>query len=610
MYIRRTKTRTMDNGESYFSHRLVRSERVGTKVRQRTLLNLGSHFEVAQALWPQLCARLDQLLSGQTDLLQIELPTPVEQKAQDILARLVSHESPVSTGSNRSTQETASDTDVQRVDINSLEMVQPRSVGVEHLGLWAIEQLRLEELLEGLGLNGPQRAAALGLIIGRMAAPGSELATHRWLKERSALGELIDFDYSNMSQMQLYRTSDRLIRHRERIEKTLFNRTVDLFGLDCTITLYDLTNTYFEGDASGNPKAQRGHSKEKRGDCPLLTLGMMLDGSGFVRRSEIFAGNVFEGKTLQSMLKALQAPKGALVVLDRGIATEENLTWMQETGYRYLVVNRGRKREFTPTDCITINTAAEEKVHLKKVRSEDGKEVRLYCYSERRAKKEEGIAKRFMHRFEANLDKLSEGLSRPRTTKRADKLWERIGRLKEKSHGVSQHYHIELILDEDGKTARALRWERKPVDGTLVTHPGIYTLRSNETDWDEERMWRTYIMLTDLEAVFRSLKSELGLRPIYHHKEERADGHLFITVLAYQLVQFIRRTLREKQINDSWLSLRQALSNQHRITATFRISDNRTLHVRKASKAEPNQLRIYNALAINSAPGGVKKLID
>ena len=233
----------------------------------------------------------------------------------------------------------------------------------------------------------------------------------------------------------------------------------------------------------------------------------------------------------------------------------------------------------------------------------------MYCYSERRARKEEGIAKRLMERFEASLDKLSEGLSRPRTTKRPDKLWERIGRLKEKSHGVSQHYHIELILAEDEKTARALRWERKPVTGTLVTHPGVYTLRSNETDWDEERMWRTYIMLTDLEAVFRSLKSELGLRPIYHHKEERADGHLFITVLAYQLVQFIRRTLREKEINDSWLGLRQTLNNQCRITATFRRTDNRTLHVRKASKAEPNQLRIYNALGINPAPGGVNKLI-
>ncbi len=606
MFIRRTKTRSTAQGKTYYSHRLVRSERVGTKVRQRTLLNLGRHFEVEQEHWPQLCARLDQLLSPQSGLLPVELPDNVEQKAQEILARLVANEAPLSTPSD---QMDLAGADIQSVDVNSLELVRPRSVGVEHLGLWAMEQLRLEQLLGDLGLNGPQRAAALGLIIGRMAAPESERATHRWLQQTSALGELIDFDYTRMSPMQLYRTSDRLIRHRERIEKALFNRTVDLFGLDCTITLYDLTNTYFEGDSGSNPKAQRGHSKEKRSDCPLLTLGLMLDGSGFVRRSEIFAGNIFEGKTLQSMLTALQAPKGALVVLDRGIATEKNLSWMQEAGYRYLVVNRGRQRGPVSDDCITINTASDEKVHLKKVHSEDRKEVRLYCFSEGRAKKEKGIAKRFMERFETKLDKLSEGLSRPRTTKRVDKLWERIGRLKEKSHGVSQHYHIELILAEDEKTATALRWERKQVKGTLVTHPGVYTLRSNETDWDEERMWRTYIMLTDLEAVFRSLKSELGLRPIYHHKEERSDGHLFITVLAYQLVQFIRRTLRGKEINDSWLTLRQMLSNQCRITATFCRTDKRTLHVRKASKAEPDQLRIYNALGMNPAPGGVNKLI-
>jgi len=608
MYIRRTKTRSTANGESYYSHRLVRSDRVGSKVRQRTLLNLGRHFEVEQECWQPLCVRLDQLLSGQPDLLPFELPGHVEEEAQRILARLVVSETVLSPSIQSSTK-SRSGADIQSVDVNSLELVQPRSVGVEQVGLWAMEQVGFARLLEDVGLNGPQRAAAMGLVIGRMAAPGSELATHRWLKQTSALGELISFDYTTMSLMQLYRSSDYLMRHRDSIEKVLFNRVADLFGLECTVTLYDLTNTYFEGDAGANPKAQRGRSKEKRSDCPLLTLGLILDGSGFVRRSEVFSGNVFEGHTLPGMLQALGAPKGALVVLDQGIATQKNLTWMQEQGYRYLVVNRSREREFDPADCITIQTATKEKVHLKKVHSEDGKEVRLYCYSERRAKKEEGIAKRFMTRFEAGLEKLSEGLSRPRTTKRIDKLWERIGRLKEKSHGVSQHYHIELIPDDSGEQAKAIHWQRKPIEGTLVTHPGVYSLRSNETDWDEERMWRTYIMLTDLEAVFRSLKSELGLRPVYQRKEERGDGHRFITVVAYQLVQLIRRRLGEHGIHDSWRSLRETLNNQCRITATFRRADNRTLHVRKATRAEPEQLAIYKSLNIDPAPGGVNKLI-
>ena len=179
MYIRRTKTRSTANGQSYYSHRLVRSDRIGSKVRQRTLLNLGRHFEVAQEYWQQLCVRLDQLLSGQPDLLPNELPDYVEEEAQRILARLVVREAVLSP-SIQSPTKSRSDTDIQSVDVNSLELVQPRSVGVEQVGLWAMEQMGFARLLEDVGLNGPQRAAAMGLIIGRMAAPGSELATHRW----------------------------------------------------------------------------------------------------------------------------------------------------------------------------------------------------------------------------------------------------------------------------------------------------------------------------------------------------------------------------------------------------------------------------------------------
>ncbi len=604
MYIRRTKTRHTASGESYYSHRLVRSERIGAKVRQRTLLNLGRHFEVDQAHWLAFCAYLEELLKGQETLLPPELPTDAEQEVQRILARLIAREAPSSSAGSA-----PPDRDYQPIDVDSMALVRPRSVGVEQLGLWAMEQTGLIQHLETLGWTGPQRAVAMGLMIGRMAAPGSELATYRWLGETSALGELLAVDYESMSLMQLYRCSDRLMKHRDQIEGHLFNRVAELFGLSCTVTLYDLTNTYFEGAAAINPKAKRGRSKEKRSDCPLLTLGLVLDGSGFVRRSEVFSGNVSEGTTLESMLQGLQAPSGALVVMDRGIATEANLSWLREQGYRYLVVSRGRDRQFDSQQAITIHTAGEETIQLQKQLSEDGKEVRLYCLSEQRARKEAGISKRFSERFEAALKQMAEGLSRPRTTKRIDKLWERIGRLKEKSHGIAQHYQIEVIADESGETAKQIRWQRKPVEGSQLTDPGVYCLRSNVTDWDEETMWRTYMMLTDLEAVFRSLKSELGLRPIYHHKEIRSDGHLFITVLAYQLVQFIRRRLGDSGRHDSWKRVRQIMNNQHRITATFRRKDGRTLHIRKATRAEPEQKSIYDSLGIDPAPGGVSKTI-
>ena len=603
MFIRRTKTRTVGTQDHYFTYRLVRSVRRGDKVRQRTLLNLGAHFDLPPAQWPLLYQRLDDLLGGQATLM--DYPEEVEDHAQRIVAQLISRQAET----NIDADDTSSAGELHRVDVDSLQLVRPRTVGVEHVALWAMQQVGLPALLAQLGLNSRQQAAAVASIIGRLAAPGSERATHRWLRDTSALGDLLQVDFENYSLMQLYRASDALMAHREAIEAHLFGAAMTLFELQPTVTLYDLTNTYFEGDAGSQEKAKRGHSKEKRSDCPLLTLGLMLDASGFVRRSQVFAGNVSEPHTLAEMLTALQAPKGALVVMDRGIATQDRITWLAEQGYRYLVVSRERKRTFDLASAMTVTTATQQPVHLHKVLSEDGQEARLYCYSEAREEKEKAIAERLAKRFENALTTLSEGLSRPRTQKRIDKIWQRIGRLKEKSRGVAQHYDIDVTSSEDGTQALAITWRRQPVNGSMLTHPGVYCLRSNQTDWDEETLWRTYITLTDLEAVFRSLKSELGLRPIYHHKALRTEGHLFITVIAYQLVQVIRRRLRQHGQRESWSLLRRILNGQQRITATFRRADQCALHVRKATVAEPPQREIYQALGISETPGGIQKTI-
>ena len=600
MFVRRTQTRRTENGQIYFSHRLVRSERIGAKVRQRTLLNLGRHFDIPQADWPRLCVRIEELLSGQYALIPDD-SAALEQEAQRIAAQLIAREADLAGAAPEARTVT--------VEVDSLELTRPRSVGVEQAGLWAMDRLGLRELFQRLGVNGPLSAAAAGSIIGRLAAPASERATHRWLRERSGLGELLGVDFETMGAMQLYRASDALMAHRDAIETHLFEQAMNLFDLRPTVTLYDLTNSYFEGQAEELPQAQRGHSKDKRRDCPLLTLGLVLDGSGFVRRSQVFAGNVTEHRTLPQMLEALQAPGDALVVMDRGIATQERVAWLREAGYRYLVVSRQRDRQFDPEAAVSIRTASGEALHLHKTVDEEGQEARLYCYSERRAEKEQAMTERFGKRFEQALDQLSEGLSRPRTQKRLAQVWQRIGRLKQQSRGAAQHYDVQVATDDTGDTAVGVTWTRRSVPGTMATHPGVYCLRSSETDWDEETLWRTYITLTDLEAVFRSLKSELGLRPIYHRKPIRAEGHLFVTVIAYQLVQVIRRRLAARGEHASWSTLRQILGGQHRITATFRCADGRTLHVRKATRAEPPQRAIYDALGINPAPGGTRKTI-
>jgi hypothetical protein len=272
MFIRHTQTRAKNSGDAYFSHRLVEAVRVGKKVHQRTILNLGAQLDLPQAEWPALASRIEEILHGQASLLPPE--AGVEELAQRFAAQLIARRA-AGAGLDGEKPEPTEERFTE-VDLSTLEMVRPRSVGVEHVALDAMCKLGFEEKLTELGFNGPQRAAAIGTIIGRMAAPGSELSTYDWLQQRTALGELLGYDYEGMDLQQLYRCGDRLLQHREALEEHLFGAAQQLFQLDETVTLYDLTNTYFEGVAGGIDKARHGRSKEKRSDCPLVTLGLVL----------------------------------------------------------------------------------------------------------------------------------------------------------------------------------------------------------------------------------------------------------------------------------------------------------------------------------------------
>jgi transposase len=466
------------------------------------------------------------------------------------------------------------------------------------VALHAIEQLALREKLGKLGFNRHQLAAALGNIVARMAFPASELASHDWLGQRSGLGELLGYDFEAMGLDRLYQASDQLWKHKAALESHLYGCERALFSFEETITLYDLTNTFFEGEA-----------KEKRSDRPLITLGLVLDGSGFPRTSELFPGNASEPETLEVMLTRLDSREGSTVVMDAGIASEENITWLVEHGYRYLVVSRKRKREFDEEQAVTVKETPGQRVRIQRVVNTETGEVELHCHSQAREQKEQAMQDRFSERFESALQSLSDGLSKKGTTKRYDKVLERIGRLKEKYRRAAQHYEIRVEHDEQSGKATAIHWERKERAHTQATHPGVYCLRTNLDEWDETTLWNTYTMLTDLEAVFRSLKSELGLRPNYHQKEARIDGHLFITLLAYHLVHTIRIQLKAKGIHDSWETLRRKLENQQRITVSLKREDGKTLHIRKATRAEPHQKVIYDALGISPQPGQIQKTV-
>jgi transposase len=606
MFIRRTTIKSRESGEPYYTYRLVESVRVAAGVRQHTLLNLGRNFEVPRAQWAPLAQRIEALLGGQLDLIADGLDAQWEAMAQQYAARIVSRRGTAVVDQDAA----APEGDYQRVDLSRVEVIRPRSVGAEHVALEALRRLGLDRRLVELGFNRHQLSAAIGTIIGRMVQPGSELATHQWLQQRSGLGELLGYDFSALDLTRLYRVSDQLLAHRAALEAHLYRQERDLFSLSETVTLYDLTNTFFEGTASGNPKAKHGHSKEKRSDCPLVTLALVLDASGFPKRSQVFAGNVSEPKTLEKMLQRL-AP-GAVaptVVLDAGIATEENLAWLTEQGYRYLVVSRERHKQFDVETAVLIRAEGDTQIRAQRVVSEVSGEVRLYCHSTGREAKERGIERRFSTRLEADLQYLAEGLHVPGRVKRYEKVLTRIGRLRQRYSRVARYYDIRLEKDAASGNAKALVWTRIiPTEDTL---PGVYCLRTNQADWDERTLWNTYTMLTDLEAVFRSLKSELGLRPIYHHKSARVDGHLFISVLAYHLVHTLRIRLKAQGIHLSWESLRNQFAGQERVTVVLHRDDGQIYHIRKATRPEPHQQVLYNALGVPHLPGKTEKtLID
>ena len=236
-------------------------------------------------------------------------------------------------------------------------------------------------------------------------------------------------------------------------------------------------------------------------------------------------------------------------------------------------------------------------------------ETRLYCYSDQKAKKEQAIRNRFHVRLEEALDKLNAGLDKKGTIKNYAKILERIGRLREKNSRVAQDYRIEVKADDDKNNAIRIEWQREPESAQKNQHCGVYCLRTNIKDWSEEQLWTTYIMLTEIEATFRSLKTDLGLRPVYHHKEDRVTGHLFITLLAYHLVHTLRYQLKQQGIHLSWDSIRNIMSTQQRITIILPTEDNKTIHLRTTTQADVRQKQLYAALSIKPDPIGKSKTI-
>lgn len=607
MFIRRVLHKDKKNRKNYITYKLVESVRTERGPRQRDVLNLGVDFELPKQQWKELANCIEIELTGQRPI--FEYPKKLRALAKKY-ARAITHQRSQAIDER---QDIAAD--YQVIDVNSVDSDDIRTVGAEHLVYETIKELGLDRKLTSFGLTSMQLSLALGMIAGRMIFPGSERATHQWLTQRSALDELMGVDLSGVSLDSAYKVGDLLLKNKEAIEDHLRQTEQQLFELDEKIILYDLTNTFIEGTGKFNGKAHHGKSKEKRSDCPLVTLALVLDAQGFPKKSRIYEGNISEPKTLEQMIKDLsvgqcgQAPLfRPTVVMDAGIASQDNIKWLQSKSYRYIVVSRKKKKAIPPSvtmQAVKQNDQGDVLVQAGLCNNPDTDELELYCYSVDKEKKENGIKNRFQDRLESDLMTARNALNKKYGTKNYEKVIEKIGRLKERYRSVAHGYKITVVKDPDTDKAKDIKWFRSKQEYTS----GVYCLRTDQKALDVQQIWDIYTMLTDIEDAFRCMKSQLGLRPIYHQKQVRCDGHIFITVIAYHLMHTIRFKLRQKGVRFCWTTIRRQLSTHVRATTTMKRKDNKVIRLRKSSKAEPAHEVIYDALGLSYRPGGTVKTI-
>lgn len=605
MYIKKTLKKDPKTGKPYKSYHLVESVRTSKGPRQRTLLYMGCQIEeVPEQEHKILADRIADIIAGQACLLPCS--ETIEKLAQMYASQLIhrlSEEQP--------SKEQSSEPDYLTVDVNSIEQSEPRSVGAEHLLLRMADQLELSKTLRKLGFSESDSSVAMGSIIARAVNPDSERSTYSWLCNRSGLGELLDFDFKKSSLDKLYQISDKLLTHKTTLEEHLETVEQGVHGFQSRIVLYDLTNTYMEGQARSNPKARHGVSKEKRADCPLVTLGLVINEHGFLHRSSFLPGNASEPKSLQTMIESLDSHDSLLkpiIILDAGISSVENLQWLREHGYKYIVSARqeapSTELEGKPVPVGDLSNS----VKAALIKSDSADEKWLYCESEAKAAVAKQMKLSFRTRFEEELEKLSEGLTKPKARKKYPKVLERLGRLKEKHKRISGCYEIDVSISEDGKTATKVEW-RVVEEKMSEKLTGKYFLRTNLLDEGPKELWQIYNTLRGVEDAFRFMKSSLGLRPVYHQKEHRVDGHLWITILAYHLIQNCLYQLRQQGITYEWKTILKILQGRIRVSTQAKTESGKTLHHRSSTKAEGEQLKLYRALGLSPQILRAKKIV-
>ena len=441
------------------------------------------------------------------------------------------------------------------VNVKGIRVENIKDFGGPWLCLEIIRRLHLDQFFKDHIQKGrehiPWSIMALVLVICRLCDPSSELHIAEHLFEETALSDLLGIPSKTINEDRLYRALDKLLPHKDALETHLKERAGSLFNLDYDLFLYDVTSTYFEGDARRNPLAERGYSRDHRGDCKQVCLGLVVTRDGFPLGYEVFAGNRADVTTVEDIIEVMEEKYGKanrIWVMDRGMASNGNFEYLSEDGRKYILgANRGELKQYETELLKKDWQTVHEGLEVKRVESPDGEEVFILCRSNDRAKKEKAMHDRFESRIEESLIQMANGCKKRRYQEKV--IERRIGKLLGKNSRAAGLFDIKVEKGENG--GATVSWKKRDDwrDWSRLSE-GCYMLRSNIRDWSPEELWKAYIQLTEAEDAFRIQKNDLKIRPIWHQKEERVLSHILVCFIAYVLWKTLEGLCRQAGLGD------------------------------------------------------------
>jgi transposase len=550
---------------------LVRSVRVGRRVIQQTVAHLGELDEQGRVQARALARRL----IGTPDQAQL-----------------------FSDGSEQLTVP---------VRLKGVRVERSRQFGDVYLALALWRGTGLEDLCERLLPIGKERIAwakmAAVLVTARFCAPSSELHIAEDWYRRTALADLLQLGDEEVNKDRLYRGLDHLLAHKAALEVHLSKRCGELFAVQNEVLLYDVTSTYFEGQAEANPQAQRGYSRDHRPDCKQVCIALVVTFDGFPLGYEVFAGNTHDSRTLQTIVVTMEARHGMLGrvwITDRGMASGGNLAWLRQTGRRYIIgAPKSELKKFVselarPDGWRTVH----EGVEVKLASHPETGETVILCRSADRRSKERAMHDKFSRRIEEALDRLAARIGRSKKRLDPATVNRQIGRILQQNQRAAARFAIALEPDDCPAGFRLAVVCNASFDDWAALSEGAYLLRSNITDWSDQQLWKAYIQLTQAEAAFRIQKDQLNVRPIWHQREDRVQAHILVCFLAFVLWKSLEMWQQRAGLGNSPRTILEELARIQSHDVVLPTATHGQIHLRCVTQPDPAQAALLDRLGI------------